>query len=116
MDKVIIKDLEVFFYVGVPPEERAHPQRLLITLELTLDVHTAAARDDLSETVDYATLTEEILKLGKGRSWKLIETAATQIADLALQREPVMAVTVEVKKFIIPQSQYVSIILERKKT
>jgi hypothetical protein len=29
MDKITISDLEVFYRVGVPEEERAEPQRLL---------------------------------------------------------------------------------------
>lgn len=113
MDKISIRDLEVYYRVGVPEAERANPQKLLLTLELSLDLSAAAATDELSATVDYDALCQEILQFGKGRSWKLIETVAAQIADLALSRKPVLEVKVEVKKFIIPQAQYVSVILRR---
>lgn len=116
MDKITIQDLEVLYRVGVPDSERAHPQKLLLTLELSLDLSQAASRDELSETVDYDALSQEILQFGQGRSWKLIETVADQIAGLALRREPVKAVTVEVKKFVIPQARYVSVILQKTKT
>lgn len=113
MDKITIRDLEVYYRVGVPEAERANPQKLLLTLDLSLDLNAAAATDELSATVDYDALSQEILQFGKGRNWKLIETVASQVADLALRRKQVMAVTVEVKKFIIPQAQYVSVILRR---
>ena len=34
MDKIIIKELEVYFHIGVPETERANPQRLLITVAM----------------------------------------------------------------------------------
>jgi dihydroneopterin aldolase len=36
-DQITIEDLEVLFHVGVPDEERAEPQRLLITIGMTHD-------------------------------------------------------------------------------
>jgi len=42
MDTIIIQDLEVHYRVGVPEAERAEPQRLLLTLEMTTDFTTAA--------------------------------------------------------------------------
>ena len=37
MSKISIVDLEVFYCVGVTDEERAKPQRLLLTVEMSLD-------------------------------------------------------------------------------
>ncbi len=37
-DQITIKDLEVRFHVGVPDDERAKPQKLLITIEMTHDL------------------------------------------------------------------------------
>jgi maltose-binding protein MalE len=53
MDKITICDLEVFYHVGVPNEERAHPQRLLLTVEMAHDLAMAVARDGLAGTIDY---------------------------------------------------------------
>ena len=44
MDTIAIEDLEVWFHVGVPDEERAHAQRLLISVEMDLDFRAAAPR------------------------------------------------------------------------
>jgi FolB domain-containing protein len=47
MDTITLRDLEVSYHVGVPDEERAHPQRLLISVEMETDITQAAAGDDL---------------------------------------------------------------------
>lgn len=37
MDTITICDLEVFYHIGVPAEERAKTQRLLLTIEIRKD-------------------------------------------------------------------------------
>jgi dihydroneopterin aldolase len=112
-DTIIIQDLEVRYHVGVPPEERAQPQRLLLTLEFECDVTAAAAGDDLTRTIDYFAVSQRLLRLGAGRSWKLIETLAAEIANVVLSEFGARAVTVEVKKFIIPEARHVAVRIRR---
>jgi FolB domain-containing protein len=113
MDKIIIKDLEVFYQVGVPDEERARPQRLLVTVEMTRDVRAAAAADDLTETIDYYAVTRRLLKFGDGRSWKLIEKVASDIAGMVFKEFAPDGITVEIRKFVIPEARHVSVQLTR---
>lgn len=113
MDKITIADLEVIYRVGVPDEERAQPQRLLLTIDLTHDFTAAVAGDGVEQTIDYFAVTQFLLKFGEGRNWKLIETLASNIADEILARFQPASVTVEVKKFIIPQTRHVSVSLTR---
>lgn len=109
MARISIVDLEVFYHVGVPDEERAQAQRLLLTVEMEHDFSRAAATDDLTQTINYYAVTQRLLKLGEGRSWKLIETLASEIAQMVLTEFHAAAVTVEVKKFIIPQARHVAV-------
>ena len=113
MDKISIADLEVFYRVGVPDEERAQPQRLLLTVEMSHDFTVAAATDNVSNTIDYFAVSQCLLNFGEGRNWKLIETLASNIADEILARFKPASVTVEVKKFIIPQTRHVCVSLTR---
>ena len=115
MDKITIQDLEVFYRVGVPDEERAKPQRLLIAIEMLKDFGAAAAGDDLSLTINYSTLSQRLLRFGDDRSWKLIESLAAEIAELILVEFKPESVSVEVKKFVIPQAHYVSVTTTRKR-
>lgn len=113
MDTILIKDLAVSYRVGVPDSERAQPQRLLLTLEFAHDFKAAAARDNLADTIDYYALTRRLLGLGEGRSWRLIETLACDIADLVLTEFGAAVVSVEVKKFILPETRYVAVKVTR---
>jgi dihydroneopterin aldolase len=112
-DSITLTDLEVHYHVGVPDAERAQPQRLLLTVEMQHDFTRAAASDDLRETIDYYAVSRRLLALGEGRSWKLIEKLAADIAAMVLADFGAAAVTVEVKKFIIPEARHVSVRLSR---
>ena len=116
MSKITITDLEVFCCVGVPDEERAKPQRLLITVDMNYDFSSAAATDRITKTIDYYQVSQQIIAFGKDRSWKLIEKTANDIAELVLGEFQPAAVTVTVKKFPIPQAAFVSVSLTKQRT
>ena len=108
-DRIFIDQLEVHYRVGVPDQEREKPQRLLLCLELELDFTAASESDDLNRTVDYFAVCQRLLKFGEGRSWKLIEALAADIAQTILEEFKVQSVTVEVRKFIIPGTNYIAV-------
>lgn len=107
--RISIVDLEVFYRVGVPDAERASPQRLQLCVHLEYDFSAAARSNDLADTIDYWAVSQRLLKFGDGRNWKLIEKLATDIANTILIEFKPAAVTVEVKKFIIPEARHVSV-------
>jgi len=111
MSKITIVDLEVSWCVGVPDEERAKPQRLLVTVDMSLDFSTASVSDRIEKTINYQEVADGLLKFGEGRSWKLLEKLAANIADWVLNDFQPQAVMVEVKKFSIPQAKFVSVSL-----
>lgn len=113
MDKIVINELEVFYRVGVSDDERAKPQRLLISVKMARDLSAAAAADDLRQTIDYHAVTRRLLAFGESRSWKLIEKLAADIAEMILAEYAPDAVSVEVKKFIIPEARSVGVRLTR---
>src|ERR1700743_759480 len=100
MSKISIADLEVFYHVGVPDEERARTQRLLLTVIMDSDFSAAAKSDAIADTINYFAVTQRLLKFGEGRSWKLIEKLAADIASMILAEFKPASVSIEVKKFI----------------
>ncbi len=112
--KISIVDLEVFYRVGVPDAERAQPQRLLLTVDMESDFSKAAKTDSIADTIDYFAVTQRLLKFGDGKSWKLIEKLAADIADTILSEFKPRGVTVEVKKFVIPQARHVSVAVAKR--
>lgn len=113
MSRIAIVDLEVFYNVGVTHEERAKPQRLLVTVDMNFDFSTAAISDRIEKTINYHTVVQELLKFGEGRSWKLLERLVTNIADMVLTQYGPQTVMVEVKKFPFPQARHVAVSLTR---
>jgi 7,8-dihydroneopterin aldolase/epimerase/oxygenase len=111
--KISIVDLEVFYCVGVPDEERAKPQRLLLVINMDFDFSDAVKRDSIGDTIDYFEVSQQLLKFGEGKSWKLIEKLAADICELVMSEFTPKSVAVEVKKFPIPQAQYVSVFMTR---
>ena len=110
---IVISELEVFYRVGVPDEERAQPQRLLLNVEIAYDFTQAAETDDLESTIDYYSVCRRLLSFGEKREWKLIEKLADDIAEMILTDFSAGRVQVEVRKFIIPQTNYVAVKLVR---
>ena len=113
MSQITITDLEVSYRVGVPDEERAQPQRLLITVDMNYDFSSAAATDRVTKTIDYFEVSQRILAFGTDRNWKLIEKVANDLAEMVLDEFHPAAVAITVKKFPIPQAASVSVSLTK---
>ena len=113
MDKIVIKDLEVETQIGVTAEEQAHTQRLLITLELELDLHHAGRTDQAAATTPYDVVAELVRKVVTERPRKLVEAVADEVASAILGRRLAERVTVEVKKFSVPRTQWVAVQITR---
>ena len=111
----MISDLEVRFRVGVPDEERREPQRLLLRVEMRNDFSAAIKTDSIAATVDYFAVSQALLKFGEGREWRLIEKLAGDMAEMVLAKFRPLSVTVEVKKFVIPQAQFVAVHVTRER-
>jgi dihydroneopterin aldolase len=109
MSKITIVDLEVNYRIGVTEEERAKPQRLLVTIDMNHDFSSASASDRIEKTINYFDVAQDVLKFGEGRSWKLLERLALNLADMVLTKYKPQAVLVEIKKFTIPQARHVSV-------
>jgi 7,8-dihydroneopterin aldolase/epimerase/oxygenase len=113
MSRIAIVDLEVAYRIGVTEEERAKPQRVLLTVDMTYDFSSAALSDRIEKTINYQKVADDLLKYGDNRSWKLLEKLVTNIAELVLVQYGPTTVFVEAKKFSLPQARYVSVSLTR---
>ena len=119
LDRVALRGLRGFGRHGVLPAERSLGQWFGVDVELGLDTRSAAAGDDLRETVDYSAVASEVVALIEGEPVKLIETLAQRIADACLDRPGVMQVQVTVHKPGAPVSvpfDDVSVTITRSRT
>lgn len=90
MDKIIIKDLEVYANHGVLKEERELGQKFLVSCNMYLSTRTAALNDDLNESIDYGKICFRITRFLTEHTYKLIETAAEELAKELLYTVPLL--------------------------
>ena len=83
-DELAILGLECLGHHGVFDFERRDGQTFIIDLVLGLDTTSAAATDDLHETVDYGTLVNSVKAAVESDPVDLIETLAQRISDICL--------------------------------
>lgn len=111
--RIHISQLELMASIGVPDEERAKPQRLTISLTLWPVRSDADFNDDINRTVNYAAVCAEIKKFVRARSDRLIETLAGAVATHLLEVFEIRQITIELRKFILPDVEFVSVTVTR---
>ncbi|MEU8382618.1 dihydroneopterin aldolase [Streptosporangium sp. NPDC048865] len=97
-----VRGLRVRGRHGVLAAERELGQEFVVDVTLFLDTAPAAAGDDLTRTVHYGELAEDLARVVEGEPVDLIETLAQRLADVCLARELVQAAEVSVHKPAAP--------------
>ena len=82
MDKIFITELTLSTIIGTLPQERDLPQRIILDLEIDIDLTKAAQSDDLTQTIDYSEIEEKLVQLAANSQFLLIERFAQAAADL----------------------------------
>lgn len=103
-DRLTLRGLRVDGHHGVLESERQHGQEFVVDVELGLDTRPAAAGDELTATVDYAGLAEQLAAAVSDDPVDLIETLAQRLADICLQQARVADVAITVHKPQAPLS------------
>lgn len=99
MDAIQIRDLEVYCHHGVLKEEVVLGQKFLVSLVLYTDTRKAGVRDDLSLSVDYASVSHLVKSEMEEKNFQLIEALAEHLAEKLLFTYPLIKkVCVEIKK------------------
>ena len=79
MDKIKIKDLEVFANHGVFPEENTLGQKFIVSADLYTDTRKAGKTDDLTVSIHYGEVSAFIEVWLKKHTYKLLESAAENL-------------------------------------
>lgn len=99
MEKITIKDLQVYAHHGVYEREMKNGQNFMISATIYADVKKAAANDELEETIDYGKVCHFMHACFTSHTFKLIEAAADKMSKEVLLRFPnIKKIVIEVKK------------------
>ena len=115
-DRIHIEQLEVQAHIGVPDDERASGQRLTFNLTLWPLRPLRDLGDDIQRAVNYADVCVETKKFAESRRDKLIETMADALALHLLEAFELRRVTVELRKYILPEVEFVSVTMTRERS
>ena len=97
-DRIELRGLRVRGHHGVFEHEKRDGQDFVVDIVLWIDLHEAAATDDLTKTVHYGELAELAAGIIAGPPRDLIETVSAEIADAVMRDERVHAVEVTLHK------------------
>ena len=87
-DKIIVKDLRIFAFHGVNPEEKRDGQNFIIDMELYADLSAPRITDSVNDTVSYAQVVKSAVRLFTAQKYDLIERAAEALAEGLLSEYP----------------------------
>ncbi len=117
MDKIIIKDLKLFCYHGVNPEEKEDGQNFIFDIEAGVDLSIPCKTDDVDDTVSYAKIIKTVRRIAQSEKNDLIERVAQRVADEIFDEfSKVETLLVTVKKPEAPikaEFDYVAVSIER---
>jgi len=97
-DRIEIKDLLLRGVIGINDWEREKPQDILINITLFADLRAASRSDDIADTVNYRTLTKQIIAHVESAGRFTVEALAADVARLCVQTPGVQRVRVRVEK------------------
>jgi dihydroneopterin aldolase len=114
MDVVVVKDLRFKTIIGLWDWERQMQQIVSIDLEMAWDMSRAAKSEDLSDALDYKSVSQRVEKFVQEKKFKLVEAAADGIAAMIMSDFGVPWIKVAIHKpHAVTGSQSVGVIVER---
>lgn len=95
---IILKDLRIFAYHGVMPQENLTGDYFLVNLRLKVDISPALSSDRLEDTINYGKV-YEIVKSEMAIPSKLIEHVAGRICKSIFRKfQSVTEIDIEILK------------------
>ena len=87
LDRIHIRDLSVSGILGINPDERVHRQEILINATLFADTRPAAASDEISDAVNYRTVTKRLIAHIERGEPMLVERLASELVGICFDAD-----------------------------
>lgn len=112
LDYVTIHGLTLQTRIGCTAEERATPQPLILFIEMGLPSTRERARGELSSTICWQQVKEQVATLVTAHEWILVEDLIEDLAALIFEFSPIpVRLNFEIQKgsHHPPAAQYVTV-------
>lgn len=114
MDIIYLHDLKIDCVVGIWAWERQTTQKIVLDLDMALDVSKAALRDHIDDTVNYKAVAKRLIAFVGESQFQLVETLAERVAEVVLTEFNVQWLRLRVnKKGAIRGAADVGVVIER---
>jgi len=97
-DRLVIRNLRVRGIIGINDWERKNRQDILINLTLEVDTSAAVKSDDVEDSLNYRSLTKEVIRFVEASSFNLVEALAEGVAAVCVRDFGATRVRVRVEK------------------
>lgn len=95
---VFVRDLEINTFVGVHAHEKEAPQRVIVSIDLTVLEDGKVEDDHIDEVVCYEKLIDKVKAIAARGHVNLIELFAERVAEAALGDHRVLGARVRIEK------------------
>ncbi len=114
MDTVYISGLRIDAVIGIHPWERRLRQTLVLDLEMAWDIGRAVGSDGIQDALDYAAVSERVIRVVRASECQLLETLAERVAGVVREEFAVPWLRLSIAKpGAVPQARAVGVVIER---
>ena len=114
MDIVYLRDLRIDTVIGIYGWERRTRQTIILDLEMSADIATAAASDHIDDTLNYKAVAKRLIDFVGTSEFQLVETLAERCAQIIRAEFGVQWVRLTLnKKGAVRGASDVGVIIER---
>ena len=111
---VFVRDLTLLALIGIHDAEKIKPQRIVVSIDLSVQELDSPMPDDISHVVSYEIIVKKCEAIVAEGHVNLVETLAEKFAEACLKDRRVAAARVRIEKpDIIPNAKSVGVEIER---
>ena len=93
-----IENLRLRTIIGVYDWEKEKKQDVVINVDMEFDGSKAGSTDNIEDTIDYKTITKEIIDFVEDGKFNLLEKLVTGIGDIIVRDKRILKTVVKVDK------------------
>lgn len=101
-NKILLQNMMFYGFHGAHEYEREQGQRFYVDVEISADLSLAATNDDLSQTIDYTLVYNQIKEVMENHRFQLLEAVSAHIAEAILKATIAAEVTIRIRKPAVP--------------
>jgi len=114
MDIIFIQGLKADTVIGIYDWERKIRQEIVLDIEMSADISTAASTDNIDQTLNYKDICKRLKSFVSESEFQLVETLAEEICQIIIKEFGVQWVKLKLNKGeAITGAEGVGVIIER---